>query len=48
MTGTGNRSTALFTIAAGILFIAIGAYRGEIMTVLNNAVIICLECIGIG
>lgn len=48
MTSRGNRSTAVFIIAAGIVCIAIGAYRGEIMTVLNNAIVVCLECIGIG
>lgn len=30
------------------LFIIFGVYRGEILTVWQNASAICLECIGIG
>lgn len=43
----GNK-TALILIALGFLSVALGVYRGEIFTVLNKAIIICLECIGIG
>ncbi|HPF18510.1 MAG: CD1871A family CXXC motif-containing protein [Bacillota bacterium] len=35
-------------LGAGILFLGIGAFRGEIVVVLQKAVIICLECVGIG
>ena len=39
---------AVICIAAGIAFIAIGLMRGENRIVLQKAVRICLECIGIG
>lgn len=35
-------------ILTGIIFILIGMYRGEILTVFKKAIYICLECIGIG
>lgn len=31
-----------------ILMIAIGVFRQEYLTVLQKAVVICLECIGVG
>ncbi len=35
-------------LAAGVGFIGLGLYRGEAGEVLDKAVRICLECIGIG
>ncbi|SHF50726.1 CD1871A family CXXC motif-containing protein [Desulforamulus putei] len=32
----------------GITFIGFGIYQGEVMEVLQKAIQICLECIGIG
>ncbi|NLB61055.1 MAG: hypothetical protein GX802_01310 [Clostridiales bacterium] len=46
-----KRRHIVFTILAfvtGIAFVAIGAYRNEVAIVLKKAVMICLECIGIG
>lgn len=34
--------------ATGIVFLAVGIFRGEMDIVLRKAVNICLECIGIG
>lgn len=35
-------------LALGVLFLALGLLRGEQIDVLQKAVRICLECIGIG
>ncbi|MCC0636636.1 MULTISPECIES: CD1871A family CXXC motif-containing protein [unclassified Clostridioides] len=35
-------------IVIGISFIVLGIYRGEANIVLTKAIMICLECIGIG
>lgn len=48
MTFFRDNQKAFFLIALGILCTAFGAYRGEILTVLHKAVVVCLECVGIG
>ncbi len=35
-------------LLAGVCMIAVGATRGEAMTVFEKAIRICMECIGIG
>ena len=35
-------------IIAAAVMIAFGAYRGELSIVLNKAINICFECIGLG
>lgn len=40
--------SGLFFAAIGILLMGFGIYRGEMDVVLEKAVNICLECIGIG
>lgn len=42
-----NRA-ALFILALGAAFLAIGVWRGEDQTVFRKAVNICMECIGLG
>ena len=43
-----RRVCAVSLLVLGVAFVAIGIYRGEVETVLRKAVMICLECIGIG
>lgn len=35
-------------LAAGIAFLVLGIFRGEMSTVMMKAARICLECVGIG
>lgn len=37
-----------FILVIGLGFIVYGSYRGEALVVLQKAINICLECIGIG
>ena len=43
-----SRNIAALLIAASFAMMAFGVDRGEMSTVLKKAVVICLECIGIG
>ncbi len=43
-----SRRIAALCIAASIAMMAFGAWRGEMEAVLKKAVVLCLECIGIG
>lgn len=45
---TQSRGIVLVLAAVGVLMMAFGIYRGEMMVVLTKAVNICMECIGIG
>lgn len=38
----------LLLVGAGVVFIVLGVYRGEVAIVFTKAIRICLECIGIG
>lgn len=42
------RKIPLFFGAAAVLMIGAGIWRGEIATVLNKGINLCLECVGIG
>lgn len=46
--GRGKTLLHFALLAAALLFIGIGAARGEYRDVMQKAVKICLECIGIG
>lgn len=53
MSGNNKRMTVInlmraAVLIAGAVFVLLGISRGEHVEVLNKAVRICLECIGIG
>ena len=39
---------AAAVLVAGLAFVFLGVWRGEAAVVLQKAVVICMECIGIG
>ena len=45
-----NRHSFLKTVVLllGIVMMVIGLHRGEALEILRKAIVICLECIGIG
>ena len=43
-----RNKAALLLVLLGSAFVAIGVWRGEMEIVLRKAVIICMECIGLG
>lgn len=42
-----NRATVILLLI-GLIFVAVGVWRGEVETVFRKAVTICMECIGLG
>lgn len=43
-----KRAMRYLTLVSAFAFMAYGVTRGEVSVVLNKAVNICLECIGLG
>lgn len=43
-----NNRTGLLLLLAGLIILTLGIARGEVATVFEKAVRICLECVGIG
>lgn len=39
---------ALALVVAGLVCVAIGVWQGEVAVVLRKAILICMECIGLG
>lgn len=48
MTGKKRRNMGIAWLVLGLVFVGLGLLRKEHLTVLEKAVAICLECIGIG
>lgn len=54
MKTTGNYSpwkvcaVQITLLAVAVIFVCVGAYRGEVETVFTKAIRLCLECVGIG
>lgn len=46
--GSSVRYGWLFGMFAGFIFLGIGAVQGQFAVIFRKAVMICLECIGIG
>lgn len=42
------RKAPLLLLAAAIIMIGAGVFRGEAATVLSKGINLCLECVGIG
>ena len=38
----------LYGVGIGVILLALGAYHGQFADIYRKAVLICLECIGIG
>lgn len=43
-----KRRAWILGVLAGILFLCVGALQGQLGVIWKKAVMICLECIGIG
>lgn len=43
-----TKKKSWLVLALSLVFIVLGASRGELVTVFQKAIRICLECIGIG
>jgi len=42
------RITQLFLLFAGVILLALGLIQGDALEILKKAVLVCMECIGIG
>ncbi|MGE5560917.1 MAG: CD1871A family CXXC motif-containing protein [Chloroflexota bacterium] len=43
-----SRRPGYLAMVAGLILMALGVMRGEVQAVLEKAVRVCLQCIGIG
>lgn len=42
------KKITVFILAASVLMVVVGTNRGEMATVLNKGINLCLECVGLG
>ena len=43
-----RRIISIVILAAGIALIAAGVFRGELDVIFRKAMVVCMECIGLG
>jgi len=43
-----SRALSILLVMIGIAMMYIGVHRGEALVVMNKAIRVCMECIGIG
>lgn len=43
-----KRRAWILGVLSGVLFLCVGAFQGQFAVIWQKAVMICLECIGIG
>ena len=43
-----EKAIQIFLLAVALVFFLVGIFRGEAATVLNKAIKLCMECVGIG
>ena len=45
---TKRRMLRIILLIAGVCMMAVGIFRGEASEIFRKAVVVCMECIGIG
>ena len=43
-----RRTIGIAILSIGILLIVAGVFRGELNAIMQKAVLVCMECIGLG
>ena len=43
-----EKVTQILLLAVGLVFFLVGIFRGEAAVVLNKAIKLCMECVGLG
>ena len=43
-----RKALGIAILSIGILLIAAGVFRGELNAIMQKAVLVCMECIGLG